>query len=567
MTHISVGLAALRRLGGRRVVERHSDPSGQPGHSLACFDQELAEAAAARTHAELVAGLIAEQFPGRVVYWDREMRCLFANQAYFDWFGLSPQQVLGQRPPEVLDHRYWLNNEQYVRGVLRGEAQEFERESISIEGRSTWQWVRYVPDQRDGEVLGFLVLALDITARKLAELALQTRNAELAEARDRAEAASRAKSAFLAHMSHEIRTPMNAIMGLTHLLQRMPQTALSEQHLRDIDASAQHLLQILNDVLDMSKIEAGKLVLERDEFEPGVLVARAARQLNEAARAKGLALQVQVDGLPALLRGDAMRLTQMILNLLSNAVKYTERGQVLLEVGVQRQEGERVLLQVAVEDTGIGVDPALLGRLFQAFEQADASSARRFGGTGLGLAITRHLALKMGGDAGASSQPGVGSRFWFQVWLERVSVRENLPPLPALHPAELRLRAHHAGQRLLLAEDDAVNQMVGWSLLQAAGLEVDLVDDGEAAVRAAAEHDYDAILLDLHMPVLDGTEACKQIRQLPRHARTPILAVTGDAFTEDRAASLAAGMNDHIAKPVAPELLYETLLRWLPQKD
>ncbi|QPF75738.1 response regulator [Roseateles sp. DAIF2] len=553
-----------RRRLGARVAARHA---AELARQRDRHSRELDGATRQREQAELFAGLIANHIPGRVVYWDRELRCLFANQGYFDWFGLGPEQVLGRRIFEIFDHRYWQANEPYVRGVLSGRAQSFEREAVSSQGEQAWHWVQYVPDIRHGQVMGFVVLALDITARKRAELAALAGHAELERARDRAESASRAKSAFLAHMSHEIRTPMNAIVGLTHLLQRGTQDALSLQRLHDVDQAAQHLLQILNDVLDMSKIEAGKLVLERDEFEPRQLVQRAAAQLAEAARAKGLALEIAAEGLPRLLRGDAMRLTQMLLNLLSNAIKYTERGRVALRAEVLSEERDRVELRVAVEDSGIGVPPEQLGRLFEAFEQADASTSRRFGGTGLGLSITRHLARKMGGDVGASSVPGRGSRFWFTVWLERgAEQRERLPPLMPLHPAELRLRAHHAGQRLLLAEDDAVNQMVAWSLLQAAGLEVDLVDDGAAAVRAAAAGDYAAILLDLQMPVLDGIEACRQIRRLPRHARTPILAVTGDAFAEDRAGSLAAGMNDHIAKPVAPEILYETLLRWLPQQ-
>jgi two-component system sensor histidine kinase/response regulator len=551
-----------RRVGERRSARHAAALISQREH----FGLALAQASRARAQAELVTRLIADNMPGRVVYWDRDLRCLFANQAYFDWFGLAPEQVLGRRMPEVLDHRYWLANEQAVLGALRGQAQSFERETVDRAGQSVWHWVQYVPDIQQDLVMGFIVLALDITARKLAEQALQSSHAELALARDRAEAASRAKSAFLAHMSHEIRTPMNAIMGLTHLLQRAPQTEQSQQYLGDIDGAAQHLLHIINDVLDMSKIEAGKLVLERDEFDPRQLVQRSVAQLAEAARAKGLDLQVQAEGLPRLLRGDAMRLTQMLLNLLGNAIKYTEQGQVLLRLTLRREEGTRVELLVEVSDSGIGISPAALARLFEAFEQADASTARRFGGTGLGLAITRHLARKMEGDAGADSVPGQGSRFWFTVWLERAEVRERLPPLMPLHPAELRLRAHHGGQRLLLAEDDPVNQMVAWSLLQAAGLEVDLVDDGAAAVLAATEQAYALILLDLQMPELDGLQACRAIRRLPRHAATPILALSGNVFAEDRQACLAAGMDDHIAKPVAPEALYEALLRWLPAK-
>ncbi|MGN6828274.1 PAS domain-containing hybrid sensor histidine kinase/response regulator [Paucibacter sp. M5-1] len=557
--------AGTRRLGSRRTERHAAALLSQREH----FSQELAAAARSRAQAELVTRLIADNMPGRVVYWDRELRCLFANQAYFEWFGLAPEQVIGRRMPEVLDHRYWRANEHYVRAALSGQAQSFERETLTGDGTAIWHWVQYVPDLQQDRVAGFVVLALDITARKQAEQALQASHAELAQARDRAEAASRAKSAFLAHMSHEIRTPMNAIMGLSHLLQRMPQNQLHDQNQRylgEIDAAAQHLLHIINDVLDMSKIEAGKLVLEVEDFDPAELAQRAVAQLAEAAYAKGLDLQMRTEGLPPLLRGDATRLTQMLLNLLSNAVKYTERGQVMLRLQLLSEDGPRVKLGVDVLDSGIGIEPAALARLFEAFEQADASTARRYGGTGLGLAITRQLARRMGGDAGADSVPGRGSRFWFSAWMERAATRAPVLALEPLHPAELRLRTEHAGQRVLLAEDDAVNQMVAWSLLQAAGLEVDLVDDGAAALRAAGQRPYALILLDLHMPELDGMAACRAIRRLPGHADTPILAMTGNVFAEDRAACLAAGMNDHIAKPVAPEDLYQSLLRWLPER-
>jgi len=553
-------VAGMRRLAERRSTRHAAELASQREF----FSQELAEAARSRAQAELVARLIADAIPGRVVYWDRELRCQFANQGYFDWSGLRPEQVLGQLMPDIVGPLHMQQSRVYLDGVLAGQPQSFERETVGANGAG-WHWIQYVPDIRDGEVQGFVVLALDISARRSAEQALQASNAELALARDRAEAANRAKSAFLAHMSHEIRTPMNAIMGLTHLLQRAPQTPQSQQHLRDVDASAQHLMQVINDVLDMSKIEAGKLVLERGEFDPRQLLARAAAQLTEAARSKGLQLHCEVaPGLPPLLRGDATRLTQMLLNLLSNAIKYTEQGQVVLRAQLLAEQEQRVQLGVEVQDSGIGIEPQAMARLFAPFEQADASISRRFGGTGLGLAITRHLALKMEGEVGADSVPGQGSRFWFSVWLERALVRELPPSLPPLHPAELRLRSQHGGQRLLLAEDDPVNQMVAWSLLQAAGLEVDLVEDGQAAVQAAATRHYDLVLLDLHMPVLDGLAACRAIRQLPGYARTPVLALTGNAFAEDRQACLAAGMDDHLTKPVAPQILYETLLRWLP---
>ncbi len=531
----------------------------------------LALARRAQAQSELVARLIADHVPGRIGYWDAQLRCRFANSGYHEWFGLPSDQILGKRMSELFAPEDWALIEPNVRAALRGEAQSFERE---VRGRSPdWQWVQYLPDVQDGLVRGFVVLALDISQRKRAELAQRVLNAELAHSRDRAEAASRAKSAFLAHMSHEIRTPMNAILGLTHLLRREARDELSARRLRDIDGAAQHLMQIINDVLDMSKIESGKLELEQVEFDSAALIARSVAQLADAAAAKGLALQVDTGNLPQRLRGDPTRLMQMLLNLLSNAVKFTEQGAVSLSAQLQSSDAQGLHLRFEVRDSGIGISAEAMGRLFTPFEQADMSNARRYGGTGLGLAITRHLARKMGGEAGVHSVVGAGSLFWFTVCLQpaapqpaaQVLVAREAPPLGALAPcdAERLLRERHAGRRVLLAEDDPVNQMVAWSLLQAAGLEVDMVGDGAEALRRASLRHYDLILLDMEMPEIDGLEAARAIRRQTAHALTPILALTGNAFEADREACMEAGMDDFLPKPVAPEVLYTSLLKQL----
>ncbi|MDI4634922.1 response regulator [Pelomonas sp. V22] len=531
----------------------------------------LALARQAQAQSELVARLIADHVPGRIGYWDAQLRCRFANSGYHEWFGLPSDQILGKRMSELFAPEDWALIEPNVRAALRGEAQSFERE---VRGRAPdWQWVQYLPDVQDGLVRGFVVLALDISQRKRAELAQRVLNAELEHSRDRAEAASRAKSAFLAHMSHEIRTPMNAILGLTHLLRREARDELSARRLRDIDGAAQHLMQIINDVLDMSKIESGKLELEEVEFESAALISRSVAQLADAATAKGLALQVDMGNLPARLRGDPTRLMQMLLNLLSNAVKFTEQGAISLAAQWQSTDAQGLHLRFEVRDSGIGISAEALGRLFTPFEQADTSNARRYGGTGLGLAITRHLARKMGGEAGVHSVVGAGSLFWFTVCLRpaalqpvaQVLVAREAPPLGALAPSEAErlLRERHAGRRVLLAEDDPVNQMVAWSLLQAAGLDVDMVDNGAEALRRASLRHYDLILLDMEMPEMDGLEAARAIRRQTAHALTPILALTGNAFEADREACMEAGMDDFLPKPVAPELLYRSLLKQL----
>ena len=427
-------------------------------------------------------------------------------------------------------------------------------------------------DSDDGAVDLAQALA-DAAAVGLANLDLIGR---LTEARAVAERLAQVKSLFLANMSHEIRTPMNAILGLAHLLQRGTRDPDQQDKLTKISSAANHLLTILNDILDFSKIEAGKLELEERGFDLATVLERACGLVADAARAKGLALQLHLD--PALRAapwrcGDPTRLTQLLLNYLVNAVKFTERGDVTLTVGPDPADPDGGLLRFCVRDTGIGIDPADQGRLFDAFEQLDASTTRRHGGTGLGLAINRRLAELMGGSTGVLSLPGAGSTFWFTARLGRgPEAADALGPAPAqaqaeaddTDAAELALRREHHGRRILLAEDNPINQEVALELLRGAGLLADLAADGAQAVALARAQRYDLILMDMQMPVLDGLEATMAIRALPGYAATPILALTANAFGEDRARCLSAGMDDHVGKPVEPAVLFAALLRWLP---
>lgn len=508
---------------------------------------------------------LSECLPGLVSYWSTDLRCHFANKNHEKWSSVPADKMRGQHMRKVLGEELFLHDHHYVQGVLKGEKQRFERRKPLLTDGYADVLVHLIPDVLYGKVEGFFSISTNITDFKAQQRELERINQALTDRTAQAEAASKAKGAFLANMSHEIRTPMNAIMGLLQLLEDTDLQARQRDYLSKIGSAADVLLNVLNDILDISRVEANKLELSTSRFLLDQVLSKATDLFAYRAEEKAIQLYCTKDAnCPVSMKGDRLRLAQILNNLLSNALKFTDKGRIHLQVQSVKH-GQQ--LQFSVKDTGIGMSAEQCAELFKPFSQVDDSSSRRYGGAGLGLSICKNLVELMGGAIWVDSTVGAGTTFHFTVdclepdfqvrpedqqalkLLSQPTTAQNGPEIPPM-----------LNRNVLVADDHKLNRMVASEMLKKWGARVTLAENGKEAVQACLAEKFDIVLMDLQMPEMDGYEATAQILKLLGNHAPPIVAVTASASEQDRLEILNAGMCEHVIKPFKKETLIQILL-------
>ena len=491
--------------------------------------------------------LVLDSIDAHVTMKDRERRYVYVNARAAEAMGLPADAIIGRRDRDVMPARladaYWAQDQAVFGTGARAASQVAFRQR---DGDLRQLWTVKVPVLAGGEVRAVLDLSTDVT--------------ELHKLKAEADAANQAKSNFLSNMSHEIRTPMNSIIGMSHLALKSVANPKQRDYLEKIYHASQHLLGIINDILDFTKIEAGKLELEMRDFALARLLQHIVDQLGEAARDKGLALEVDIaPGLATRLRGDPLRLEQVLLNFVGNAIKFSDAGSIRVRAEAQERGDSWVLVRFDVSDAGIGMSDSDVAALFKSFHQADPSTTRRYGGTGLGLVISKQLAELMGGNVGVDSVPGRGSTFWFTARLEHA-----LNFLPAgEEDVAPEVLAQLAGAYILLVEDNVFSQQVGKELLEEAGATVVVANNGREAIDLMLKQRFDCVLMDVQMPVLDGFETTRMIRSDARLRNAVVVAMTANAGKRDQERCMEAGMDEFVTKPITPRVLFETIAKWM----
>ena len=512
--------------------------------------------------------IMIDMTPICFVFFDDNFYVVDCNPAALALFSVST-------PRDFAEGFYSFSPEYQKDGKLSVESYITNMQTAFNEGRADFEWDHLTAT---GEELPVDVTLIRVEYKGSYRLAgyfrdLREYRAMLAEmqfaeqklilAKELAEDSSRTKSEFLANMSHEIRTPMNGIIGITNLALRNETSDMQRAYLQKIDQSAKSLLRIINDILDFSKVEAGKLEVEKSEFRVDAVINDIRNITSLSFSQKGILLITDISrDIDFNLVGDSLRLQQVLLNITSNAIKFTNRGQVTINVNISKIGEGTAELIFSIKDTGIGMTEEQMSKVFDAFGQADSSTSRKYGGTGLGLAICKALVELQGGRIWAQSVYGVGSTFYFTAVFETVSARE-LPHIENVDYNEFSIPQEYHGARLLLVEDNEINQLIANEILVSAGFAVDIAGNGEEALEKVTKNGYDLILMDIQMPEMDGLTATSIIRSDERYVHIPIVAMTANAMQGDKERSLEVGMNDHITKPLVPRLFLEKICYWL----